>query len=56
LYKFTTHFQYSDFMYYLTVDDVLGHIMAVASLLTILLNTFKGSYRLRWSDLEKEYQ
>lgn len=55
LYKYMLIFQYSDFMFYITQNLVIGQLMAILCVLTILLNYCKGSYRLRFSDLAKKY-
>ena len=55
IYKFSQFFIYSDFMWYLTQDNVVGWIILSLSLICILLNYCKGGYRLRFEDLEKEF-
>ena len=46
LFKFTTLFKYSNFMYGLTVNQVIGQMMVVLAIITILMNYCRGGYRL----------
>ena len=55
IYRFTVFFKYSDFMFYITDNLVIGQIMTILCVITILLNYCKGGYRLRYADLEKKY-
>lgn len=56
IYKLTLLFKYSDFMFYMTENYVIGLIMFVSSIMMILINVFKGNYRLEYSELEKKYK
>ena len=47
---------YSDFMYYFTKDKIGSIVMITLVLLTILINVFKGPYRLNLTKLDKDYR
>ena len=49
-------FKYSDFMFFFTKNFIVAQIMVILSGLTAILNVMKGSYRLKFSDLEKKYK
>ena len=55
IYKFTQTFIYSNFMYYITTENLVQQIILFLSLICILLNYCKGGYRLRFKDLEKQF-
>mmetsp|Transcript_8545 Transcript_8545/g.14409 ORF Transcript_8545/g.14409 Transcript_8545/m.14409 type:complete len:160 (-) Transcript_8545:4-483(-) len=56
LFQMTQLLLYSDLMFYITRVGLIRATIITLSALTILFNVMKGSYRLRFQDLERIYQ
>ena len=55
LYYLTQMFKYSDFMFWVTEYDMVGKTLLTCMIICIILNYCKGSYRIRYEDLERRY-
>ena len=56
IYKLTIYVKYSDFMFSITANDIVGKLFLLLSLITIMLNICKGGYRIKFVELDKKYR
>ena len=52
----TIYVKYSDFMFKITNDDLVGKTLLFLSVCTMLYNICKGGYRLKFQKLERNYK